>query len=529
MISSLQNFLQKHHKLLFGTLLIIIVIAFVFTIGAPGVGLRHIKHSYLYGRDLSDAHESDEMRRDVLCSAVLNGENLMMIQGNMSTFLFKRVIFLGMAEELGIPFPAEEDLKVYIRSLPAFVGDDGKFSKDLYSSFIDMFKKMGFDEDRISRIACEDFLIKQVKEALVGNGFISENMIRNSLKQYYDQYDFSVITVKNNEDTSNIDISDEEIVKEYNEHKGKYKQPEMFAVSMVKFENEKYEKLIPEPRNEELMAFFEENKENFEDGAKFIDIKPTVYDSYINAKAYKMAYADADSLVRELYDGNIALNSDEFKAALKKKNVNKENVALYSKKKLPSVNGISSTYLTSVCDLDETRYYTDPCPASFGYVVLFREGKKDECELTMEEARDTIKEVLSKRKSREIFVKKLENIRLNLLSKSCEDTSKEFDLQCENFPDISFANSEEKEINQMYLSAIGSLREEGEVAIYPMDENEVLMLKLLKKKGCILEKIPADDLRKTKDIMIAGNKEYFLMDFFFNRFGELSSGRHMKK
>jgi hypothetical protein len=44
-----------------------------------------------------------------------------------------------------------------------------------------------------------------------------------------------------------------------------------------------------------------------------------------------------------------------------------------------------------------------------------------------------------------------------------------------------------------------------------------------------LEKIPADDLRKTKDIMIAGNKEYFLMDFFFNRFGELSSGRYVKK
>ena len=87
------------------------------------------------------------MRRDVLCSAVLNGENLMMIQGNMSTFLFKRVIFLGMAEELGIQFPAEEDLKAYIRSLPAFVGDDENFSKDLYSSFIDMFKKMGFDED----------------------------------------------------------------------------------------------------------------------------------------------------------------------------------------------------------------------------------------------------------------------------------------------------------------------------------------------------------------------------------------------
>jgi len=132
----------------------------------------------------------------------------------------------------------------------------------------------------------------------------------------------------------------------------------------------------------------------------------------------------------------------------------------------------------------------------------------------MEEARETIKDVLSKEKSRKIFIRKLENIRLNLLSKGCEDTSKEFDLQCENFSDISFENSEEKEINQLYLSAIGCLREEGEIAICPMDENEVLMLKFLKKKDCILKNIPADDLRKTKDIMFAGNKEYFLMDFF---------------
>ena len=78
MISSLQNFLQKHHKLLFGTLLIIIVIAFVFTIGAPGVGLRRMKHSYLYGMYLSDAHEKDEMRRDVLCSAVLYSDDVLL-------------------------------------------------------------------------------------------------------------------------------------------------------------------------------------------------------------------------------------------------------------------------------------------------------------------------------------------------------------------------------------------------------------------------------------------------------------------
>ena len=78
MISSLQNFLQKHHKLLFGTLLVIIVIAFVFTIGAPGVGLRRIKHSYLYGRDISDTHEIEEMRRDVLCSAILCSANILL-------------------------------------------------------------------------------------------------------------------------------------------------------------------------------------------------------------------------------------------------------------------------------------------------------------------------------------------------------------------------------------------------------------------------------------------------------------------
>ena len=99
---------------------------------------------------------------------------------------------------------------------------------------------------------------------------------------------------------------------------------------------------------------------------------------------------------------------------------------------------------------------------------------------------------------------------------SCEDTIKEFDLPCENFSDISFSNAKEKEVNQMFLGEIGSLFEEGEVAICPISEEEVFILKLTKKKDYILEDIIANDIKKTKSMMIVGNKEYFLMDFFFN-------------
>ena len=68
MITWIQNLLQKHHKWLFSILLIVIIIAFVFTIGNMPVGQgssNEYGEKEFYGFDLNDMQVTDMLAKGV--------------------------------------------------------------------------------------------------------------------------------------------------------------------------------------------------------------------------------------------------------------------------------------------------------------------------------------------------------------------------------------------------------------------------------------------------------------------------------
>ncbi|MDR1173179.1 MAG: hypothetical protein LBK24_00065 [Puniceicoccales bacterium] len=520
MISFLQNILQKHHKWLFSILLFIIVVAFVFTIGAaPGIGRAKVKPRYCYNHNLANATEMQKIADNVAYSGILESADMRLISKNLNFFVLRRIIALGLADELKIPNPAAETLKNHIKKLPILLDEKGKFSSDLYEALLETFRLNSVGQDRLMEILCEDYKIKEIESIVAGNGIVFDEQVISFLTRSHREHDFMVATITTDDVTVDKNISDGEMKNFYDEHPHRYVQPPMHAVSMVKFQSEDFVKIVPVPDEKTLAAFFQENKDHFEKDSKFEDIKDRVLDAYLQAKSTEMAYARAEDFVSELYKNDIKLNSQEFRNTLAKFEIEKEKIASYSKKKLPHVNGVAPTYLLNVCDLENDRYYTDPCPATFGCVVLFLEHRKDAKELSLVEAKRTVeKDILRERKLLK-FTDKIENIRREVVDSltSDKDLPKIFakhGLKFDAFKGISIGNMEEKEVDQLYREALMSLKRSEHIKLMPVDDDKVLMFAVVDRKFPTNDIFSKDRRGEAESILKFLSQNFILANFF---------------
>ncbi|MDR2737778.1 MAG: SurA N-terminal domain-containing protein, partial [Puniceicoccales bacterium] len=197
MISFLQNLLQKHHKWLFSMLLFVIVVAFVFTIGAsPGIGRPLTKRRYFYGQDLSNAAEMTTIAENAIYAGLLESKDAGFARSNLDFFVAKRIIALWLANEFGIPNPSSENLGKYMRAMAIFIDESGKFSADLYASVLEILRRNGNGEDRLKQILCENYKIREVEAMLAGNGIAFNWQVMSHLARTETEYDLIVATLR---------------------------------------------------------------------------------------------------------------------------------------------------------------------------------------------------------------------------------------------------------------------------------------------------------------------------------------------
>lgn len=116
MISWIQSTFQRHLKLVFGVLLAVIIVSFVFTIGAsPGVGpadQQTIKREF-FGYNLNSPEDQQRVMGDAGLSASLQvGYGLEAEQ--IQNYAFQRVASLEVAKKLACP--QQPPAKLRIRS-----------------------------------------------------------------------------------------------------------------------------------------------------------------------------------------------------------------------------------------------------------------------------------------------------------------------------------------------------------------------------------------------------------------------------
>ncbi|HQU09345.1 MAG TPA: SurA N-terminal domain-containing protein, partial [Opitutales bacterium] len=163
MISWIQTNLEKHLKWVFIALLAVIIVSFVFTIGAaPGIGEpdKQANPKEFYGFNINDQQTLERLQQGVVLQQILGTEPMMMGAARLEDRMLARAALLHLAKELQIPTPDELRLKDYIRKQPLFLDDAGQFNDAQYQQFLTWVKSNPqFNEATVATLIDENFQI----------------------------------------------------------------------------------------------------------------------------------------------------------------------------------------------------------------------------------------------------------------------------------------------------------------------------------------------------------------------------------
>ena len=400
MISWIQHHLIRHGRWIFLTLLAVIIVAFVFTIGAtPGCTTDRsgYEENLFYGIDLNSPRDSEVIIEKVQLSAILNGQEIRSDE-QFQNQLTSRIALLHLADEIGVPSPNQETLSDYITTKAAFLGADGKFSANAYTSFVDsMESNPRTSQGFVLVVLEEDYRINQIVSILSGPGYLLPAESISQTQRRATKLNLITAELNYADFLPEITIEEAALRGYYEANKLRYKIPERIKASYAYFDLEAYVGKVPRPSEAELREHFTSNQDGFladheltnpaesvADGEEempkeasavtFSDVREAVTRSYMVEQEARMANEAAQGFAYTLYRDEIKRDSAAFNELLKEANLSLIEIEPYT---LASANqrALSSDLLESAFKLGGNRYYSDAYAVDGGFAVLLYEGR----------------------------------------------------------------------------------------------------------------------------------------------------------
>jgi hypothetical protein len=299
----------------------------------------------------------------------------------------------------------------------------------------------------------------------------------------------------------------------------------MVAVSIVRFEAAKFEKDLPMPEESALRKYFEAKRETFAAYSDFESAKDEVIARYLKLKSQGSACQSADRFAGALYSGDVKLNSAEWQGLLSEFGVKKEKIAAYSKLKLPKVEGVSEAALIGVCDMDPSRYYSDPFTTDSGAAILIVEGRREACNLPLSEVKKSVKKDVYGEKKANLFRSLAERIRNSVAGTTQSDVSNnftKFKLLPQFFHGLSLSKDADK-LDGNHWKAL-SLMADGERVCCIPTKNGVAFIVVLDRRTP-----PYADMRAWDNGEIEAKLRAFDRDFCFSEYASWLVNRKLSK
>lgn len=380
MLSNIQVFLEKNRKWLFGFLLVVIVVPFVFTIGSmPGlVGGKRSHKLRLFGYDLNDRKQQEEVVRNGALSIALqtgNEENAWM--ESAQGYAFYRLLLLSIARDLRLPNPSESALGEFVKTRALFHDKDGQFKPELYNTYLENWKQRFGKAYSLRNLLEEDYRCEQVRSVLMKGGFVLPNETVAFFKNMKATYQLDYLVVKNEEPLPEK-VHENALNDYYDAHKADYQVGQRADVTLLFFENKKYAEVIPNISDKDLETYFEAHKSDFRDKNNdkskdpvLKDVRDRVKTALETEHMSHVALESASQFVMQVYEKNLALESEAWKELVDKNDIRCiHSIAPYTRDNIPEKKGLSKEVLRTAFDLNEDHFLSDPTPVKNGVIVV---------------------------------------------------------------------------------------------------------------------------------------------------------------
>jgi len=409
MISWIQHHLIRHGRWIFLSLLALIIVAFVFTIGnTPGCTTDRsgYEENLFYGIDLNSPRERDVIIEKVQLSAFLNSQQIRTDE-QFQTQLTSRIALLNLADTIGVPAPDKKTLADYITTKNAFRGPDGEFSPDTYTSFVDNIESNPRTPQGLVLVVLEeDYRINQIGSVLSGPGYLLPSEALAQTQRNRTKFTLATAELSFAEFAPEIAAEEAALLEYYEANKLRYEIPERIKASYAFFDLTDYEDQVPAATEAELRQHFITNRAQFvadfeaakpapaeteeaaegaestdaeaaepEAAVTFADVREAVAQSYLVEQETRVANQAAQTFAFTLYRDEIKRNSAAFNELLSKTGVSLTEIEPYTLAGARQ-RALSPELLESAFKLGGNRYYSDAYAVDGGFAVLLYEGRK---------------------------------------------------------------------------------------------------------------------------------------------------------
>jgi peptidyl-prolyl cis-trans isomerase D len=405
MISWIQNHLIRHGRWIFISLLVVIIVAFVFTIGnTPGCTTNRSNYvaENFFGYDLNSPIDQEILGQRTNLSQLLSTGRPVQNNQQFAQLIPQRVALLHLADLMSVPAPSIEALGEYLRTRPLFFGPDGQFSADVFTQFSDNIESNPEMPDNIISIVLEeDYRIDQIRSVLGGPGFVLPDEVRLQTTRNKTVYKLATAGLAYANFEPTIAEDEAELKDYYAANKTAYEIPERLEASIAFFPAANYanpEATVDESTLREhfisdrarFVADYEAanpqpepvETEEAETSASatdvpvvtFENVKEAVATDYAAKQAERAANEAAQSFAFALYDQSVERDTAAFTELLEKNQISLQSVPPFSLNQT-SQRSLPGEMLEEAFSLGSNRYYTGVYPMQGGFGLLFTDGR----------------------------------------------------------------------------------------------------------------------------------------------------------
>jgi peptidyl-prolyl cis-trans isomerase D len=386
MISWIQKNFQQHYRIVFGLLLILIIISFVFITNASsgfGGAERKALKTPFFDLNLGATEDAEKITRDA--SLALNLQYGMSPNSHpqFQEIALSRYAALYMAEQLHVPAPSKTELADYIKTLRAFAGEGGQFDAKKYAEFRKTVAQgKAVTEAQISRILSDNLRIERVNQLVSGPGYALPADVKRELSLADTSWTIATANLDRQSFTPTITPTDAELTKYFEENALNYTIPAQVSVSYVEFNADAYLAALPTPAETDVRAFYDNNVSRFpvpdrklgeaaNPDTDYVKVRSQVEAALKRSAASRLAATAAGDAAVALYDKKITPGSADFSAFLAQNKLTLKDVPAFSEANVPAEFGANPAIPAEAQKLNKDRVVSDAIPTEKGSVILF--------------------------------------------------------------------------------------------------------------------------------------------------------------
>lgn len=388
MISWIQRNFQQHFKLIFGVLLGLTIISFVFVTNASsGLGRadRHVATREFFGHNLGSEDGQARIFGDANLSATLQLGYAGFSSEQLQQYAFQRAAALHLADQFHLPATTKAEIADHIKNLAAFAGDNGQFDPVRYATFRDNLKTGRITEADIARVLADDVRVGKAQLLVGGPGYVLDEDIRTQLVRADTKWTLDVATVDYKSYQPAINPGTAELTKYFEDNSFRYEVSPRAVVNVVNFATADFLGAVT-VTEAEVKARFDTSPASFSKPANDPKdpkaVKPAEAGDYAlvradveatlkSERAHRLAVKAASDLSYALFEKRVSHDPAALEAFLAARNLKWQHLAPFTAEDGPVEFGHSPDIAAAAFKLGSARHFSDAVAYAGGAAVLF--------------------------------------------------------------------------------------------------------------------------------------------------------------